>query len=359
MHTLSSDHTLRTRKFDISDPEVLPNLVQQLPDTSGMPEIEYQYDVKPAKNKRREKIHCAHCHGRRHWKGYVVVWPDGCRCLIGKDCGKRHYGIDFQLVETEFGEKRSRKIYLLRYDALMSNLPKLLPVIEELSRRGALFEIDRVRFEISKYGRDIFPVLAAVGDDGTLRVEERVRDIRAEERRSGPEPEFDASGKEVRRGDQIDQEPIFKSVTRHIGIMKGSKLFWNRSEGELNHKFRHRCAALKQAFDELRRIETESISTRRLKALLEEPLRIIEDAADYGDVAAAAVEFFSPGNLRIVADYLNGTIEAQGRVLVKGRRLVFRPAFSDREHVFGLPAQYRVDPGFAALRDFRKVLNGT
>lgn len=62
-----------------------------------------------------EKAHCglSHCH-RPHARGYIVATKDGHETNIGKDCGKRIFGVEFELLARKFdrdmAEKENREI---------------------------------------------------------------------------------------------------------------------------------------------------------------------------------------------------------------------------------------------------------
>ena len=65
------------RRFWISDPEALSNLLERVPARDEVPEIEYQYDVTPPKGKSRPYVRCAHCFRPIHWKGNVWSTESG------------------------------------------------------------------------------------------------------------------------------------------------------------------------------------------------------------------------------------------------------------------------------------------
>lgn len=51
----------------------------------------------------KERIRCglSNCH-TQHAKGYIVTTTDGHETNIGKDCGKREFGVDFDMLSQQF-----------------------------------------------------------------------------------------------------------------------------------------------------------------------------------------------------------------------------------------------------------------
>ncbi len=63
----------------------------------------------------KDEVRCGLSNCRQpHSKGYIVVTADGCETNIGKDCGKRYFGVEFETLSKKFDrdiaeqENRSR-----------------------------------------------------------------------------------------------------------------------------------------------------------------------------------------------------------------------------------------------------------
>ena len=113
-----TDFELKDRVFAISEPETLTGLTVFIPPSTSTPTIEFQYNVTPPAKRSRPWVYCVHCGRPTHWRGYVVKFDGGVRCLIGKDCGAKYYGADFHLFEKEFDAQRKRQFELRRIRAL-------------------------------------------------------------------------------------------------------------------------------------------------------------------------------------------------------------------------------------------------
>ena len=72
----------------------------------------FEKDLNPAKKKLqsiigryifKDKIRCglSNCH-TPHSKGYIATTVDGVETNIGKDCGKKYFGVDFEVLSKKF-----------------------------------------------------------------------------------------------------------------------------------------------------------------------------------------------------------------------------------------------------------------
>lgn len=109
------------RIFTIDDPRTLERILDVLPGTAVVPEIEYGYDVTPPKGALRDQstmVACIHCGHPNHWIGLVMKYPDGSRILVGHDCGFNHYGIEFTRQHQLFTEQRNAALRVKRIRAI-------------------------------------------------------------------------------------------------------------------------------------------------------------------------------------------------------------------------------------------------
>lgn len=104
------------------------NINKSLVEAEGWDQIEsrpgFVRDLDPAQHKLssvigryalKDEVRCGLSNCRQpHSKGYIVVTADGCETNIGKDCGKRYFGVEFETLSKKFNrdiaeqENRSR-----------------------------------------------------------------------------------------------------------------------------------------------------------------------------------------------------------------------------------------------------------
>lgn len=344
-----SDEELRSRVFTIKEPESLPDILTKIPADRGLPTIEYAYDVTPAKGgrkKKRSKVYCAHCHFETHYKGYVVKWPDGKRCLVGVICGAKHYGADFHTTVHRFKEERNRQVQLQRYDAVMSLLPDVISAIGRIAGHPSINGFERLVFTMQRGVPDAWQSLAAVAERGDLFVEELIRDIQAEERLSEEESE--------RRKGTPDQY-IYTKVRKSIGTMLGSEFFSTPSD-QVRHALRSSQKYLEQQLIELSVLITDNYHKSTLKKRLDDVIKVAEEAAMLEDRMVGAKSFFVPKNLKNVAGWLNQNAGSKGKFSSRSSVLSYYPMFSKGKITISLPSQFDIPDDFKKLRDFRSEI---
>lgn len=235
------DRLLLQRKFDVADPESLQGLVARLPDGAEMHDILFRYDVTPAggmKNMARPFVSCAHCHGARHWRGYVIELVDDSLALIGEDCGAKQFGIKFNQVESDFHADRSRQSDLRRLIELRQAIPGFVAELQEFRRAPEVIAYDAYMARLRRDARQLFLALrqlTTVGD-GWLICTSYERDAEAEKRRMLTDPEFAEIRRKIaaakhegvrRRWVKAEkkwmrnQQPIEKAVEEVIGRLAG------------------------------------------------------------------------------------------------------------------------------------------
>jgi hypothetical protein len=189
-----TDRLLMERQFDTPDPERLPGLVDRLPEDAAIDGILFRYDVTPDGGMRnregRPRIHCAHCNGARHWRGFVIELKDGAMALLGEDCGEKQFGIDFRRVESDFHGARGQQFDLRRVMELRALLPAAEAELEALRRCGAMAAFDTYMSGLRKFGK-LAGVLQRIAekDGGMLTCTSFQRDVEAEARRAEKIPE--------------------------------------------------------------------------------------------------------------------------------------------------------------------------
>jgi hypothetical protein len=190
-----ADRLLLLREFDAPEPESLPGLVDRLPPGTPMPTILYRYHVRPKggmQNKHlRPFIRCAHCEGKRHWKGFVIQLDDGSLALLGHTCGQDQFGIDFRRVEADFYAARNRQADLGRLVEIRGLIPAFEQELDALRYSGVMAAFDTYMTGLRRFGQ-LRLVLqdTARRNDGVLTCRAVHRDREAEERHAKSLPQY-------------------------------------------------------------------------------------------------------------------------------------------------------------------------
>jgi hypothetical protein len=176
-----TDEELLTISFTTEDPESLPGLVFDLPAINARPIVEYAYNFRGTK---RGLIRCAHCKYPNHREGFVIKVDENTRFLCGHNCGKKIYGVDFDMLRSEFSLARSRQLSLLRMNKLREKLPSFNSYIFELRTSAGMAGFKNIKTEFRKNMPRLHGALDIVTRRWNLELhlEREVRDYKAEER---------------------------------------------------------------------------------------------------------------------------------------------------------------------------------
>lgn len=76
------------------------------------------------------------CH-QPHGRGYLVTTKDGRETNIGKDCGKKHFSVDFEQLRNAYDRDFRNKERREQLETLLGRTPAYLEIIREL-RSGSM-----------------------------------------------------------------------------------------------------------------------------------------------------------------------------------------------------------------------------
>ena len=76
------------------------------------------------------------CH-KKHGKGYLVKIEDGTVTNIGKDCGKTHFGVDFESMRQNFDRDIQNKERRENLKAFQNHIPEFRKIIAEVRTEDA------------------------------------------------------------------------------------------------------------------------------------------------------------------------------------------------------------------------------
>lgn len=228
-----NDDELRAYEFRVTQPELLPDLVDRVrPADAPRPIVSGYYEERPGDGEVRSRISCAKCGRTNHWSGVVLLYPDGAKALVGHNCAEDHFGVDWDAIRHDFDQGVSRQHRLLEWDVAYLEFPELLEELVSLSENPAIVQ----RVATLNALRNALPVLdrrlqQVIG--GRLTALREVRDYEAENRRERKlERDLDAmSAKAGMEREAYDREnadwirsqrqPIWKAERHEIGRCDG------------------------------------------------------------------------------------------------------------------------------------------
>jgi len=305
----NSDAELLGKAFQVSDPEALSGLIQNIPENSELPVIEYKYDVSPAPKRSREYVYCAHCKKPTHWKGYVVSLGENRRALIGHCCGKKQFGFDFGKVENTFNRESERQRNLRR---ILPSYPRLVAtraIIIELQSERIFHKLDELRAEARLNWHDFeASLLKSISSENFLVAETNEIDYPQFEREkasiiryydrllSGRMPVSERQRLKNEQSRQLKSlKPKYRTSIHQVGIVYGLGFVRAKTanadqlEG-LRHQIWNLC-------EELNTSPSDKLSDTRLKSIWRQIKRISDDLVRLCDLAQQANVFFDPENL--------------------------------------------------------------
>jgi hypothetical protein len=366
------------RAFDTPDPEGLPNLNEKLPEGVLVKNILYRYDVTPEGGMRnldrRPYIHCAHCQGAHHWRGFVIEIENGTLALLGKNCGEDQFGIDFRRVERDFNVARSRQADLRRVIEIRALLPAFESDLEVLRRSGAMRAFDTYMLGLRRFGR-LPRALQRMAEknDGLLTCTSFRRDREAEARRAEKLPQSKHFQEKIAgaptpymrqmRVQEYErwlesQPPIEHETVETIGHMVGSGIFVVEPGGMVAGMQAAREALAVEIDAFLCSRSDEWTSTRRLQhatRMLRLRVELVHRALG---LLAELDRFTAAENLGVIAQWsqrevqlpqprIDTLVRAEGRTLTDedGRYALALPGS------WGLPATPALDALRAKLGD--------
>ncbi|UIF85830.1 hypothetical protein [Cupriavidus sp. UYPR2.512] len=151
----------------------------------------------------KDKILCglSSCH-TPHNRGYLVVTKDGLETNLGKDCGRNHFGVDFNDMSRQFERDMTEKENRETLWSFHFKLDELFQAIEDLRRgdRGAdwVHKKSRPLLELNKgcpqdVVRRVAELLKTGGNTIFTQRKATAKEIELEEERTGrrlPRPHY-------------------------------------------------------------------------------------------------------------------------------------------------------------------------
>lgn len=117
----------------------------------------FRKDVDPSEHKLdaiigrymfRDKVNCglSSCH-QPHGRGYIVTTKAGITTNIGKDCGRKHFGVDFETTSRKFDRDITEKQNRDRLNSFVFSIEEIESRVKELrlQPKGADWVYKRTR----------------------------------------------------------------------------------------------------------------------------------------------------------------------------------------------------------------------
>lgn len=294
---LPPDAELLDRVFEIDDPTVLAGYLERVRYGDEKPTMEYFY----RKGSQGRNLPCAYCRTPghpNHRSGYVMIYADGARVLIGNMCGAEHFGQrEFKKMVDSLRAKNDRRSLLLRRAAAIDALPNLLAGLRGILKSDAVVSYTRLQ----RAFRSNFPLVssmlnqAVAARNGELHYYVKVPDQAA---MSDREERREREAKRAKREYVPDRTPILRDDERRLGAIRfgdffrdtdGAHLVLTRIYGRIE-QFTTDLPSLnsspelqlffKSLRDELRNIDSELSRVDRLgQSLSADNLRLIAEWA--------------------------------------------------------------------------------
>jgi hypothetical protein len=90
-----------------------------------------------------EEVHCGLPCNQPHRRGYVVRTDKGAVIMLGKDCGNRHFGVDFRVMQSQYVRLVADKTRRETIERGIAQLPLLRERVQAIRDAGAtrLFQL--------------------------------------------------------------------------------------------------------------------------------------------------------------------------------------------------------------------------
>lgn len=294
-----SDAELLAWDFSSKRPEDEPNMLGAAPSDISGAVVARQYQFR---RRVDPPVRCRQCRKEdgkaNHWIGFVIRLPDGSGLAVGKDCGRRHYGLQWTRLMNDFKEQRARQSTLASRQEVLNAWPKLKLELAAFQRMPATRRYDiaarSLEEHVPRFRDALLRQLIERGPD--LVREERTRDYRAEERRN-------------------DERPVYVTTTKTVGVIAGASFITEPAglEGRIAHLVR----SLENRINDLSD-ETDNLSKRELSSKLSEVRRLLRRLQEAAACLSAYSAFIAPGNLRTLCDWLTEQRPGDGRYSFNG-----------------------------------------
>lgn len=349
-----SDRELLDRRFWLSadeDPATLPNLLARV--RTGETEsliFEHAYDRSPPPGVPRPFVRCAHCGAARHYRGYVLRYPDSFGVLIGKDCGEASYDLWWTKNEAEFQDRVVRGATLQRMRTAVAMLPAIVAELQSIKSSGAL----DAAIQTAEQFRRRFPtgcehLLGAT--NGRFMAMQDVRDYDAERQRDDridriiarradragiPQEQYERERRaEITADPELQKPPLYREEMREIAVIRSHQFFVTALSGA-REKWDAGTDGIEETFTRfsghIAGLESRDapLTTDELVREMGQLRRQLEQARSLRDTLSEGPAFFDPANMQTIARALMHVRSGVGTYSVENGVFVLTAASGHR-----------------------------
>jgi hypothetical protein len=334
-----ADRLLLERTLVSDDPETIPGLVEVLP-PGAKPTIRAKYDLTAP---GRPKVHCAHCHASRHYRGFVVDLGPGEAALIGINCGQEAFGFDWGSVVERFEADQDRQLDLRRLGLVAPLLLAFVQELEAIDASRVTHAYPAFMHALRETGKPGQLFGKAVREDGKMNVRQSRRDAAAElanARKIVPhlfeQLEDPTATPGLRKGARFS---IDKWIDTYGEIWINEDIVVGRLTELQLFRQDTNIGGLKRSLESARRaaaaLEQDTGAHTDLSRVMRDIQAAVEGANEAMDVLYALDRFVDPANLTVVAEWLNA--DGSCAFQLEERRLYNRY----QSKGFGVPSGWR------------------
>ena len=228
------------------------------------------------------------CH-TKHGKGYVVTTSDGRTTNIGKDCGKTHFGVDFESMQKRFDRDLQNAERRENLKAFQSQIPAYRERVADLrGQDGGADWIFRSIQELTTPGKSV--------PDSIVEVVRKVRQTREP---TLTKPRF-ASKEEIEAIEVAEKRKIEGPfyVDDPVGRLEGIAVLF--PENDLRELL---VIGLQELFDMVGDLDVDSLASPQLRAYVTQATGADAQLSRSESVIAAGRLFLNSKNLSLLAEF--------------------------------------------------------
>ena len=228
------------------------------------------------------------CH-RKHGKGYLVKVADGSITNIGKDCGKTHFGVDFESMRQNFDRDIQNKERRENLKAFQHLIPDYRETVMELrtQKAGADWIFGTIK-ELTTPGKSV--------PDSIVDV---IRKVQLTRNPTLTKPRF-ATSEEVKQIEVAERRKIEGPyyIDEPVGRLQGSAALY--PENNLRDLL---VLGLEKLFNDIEALDVDSLTSPQLRANINRATGADSQMSLAQNAIAEGRRFLQPENLKLLLEF--------------------------------------------------------